>query len=168
MTFRASDLPRHAPLGHTNTGFRRGRSGLTAWHKNLLAIRVGSLGTGWEVNCTKIEAGEAERASHHSQEDLPLASTLEQKVERMQAHIHTYNSGSLFAAFFRTFSELPDLVAVSAALDAAIPNFPATRPAAADMISLQIKSGYCVALGGWTEREESVQVENNFLLDTEN
>lgn len=56
-------------------------------------------------------------------------------VDRMQAHSHTYNSGSLFAAFFKTFSEWPDLVAVSAALDAAIPNFPATRPAAADMTS---------------------------------
>lgn len=72
-------------------------------------------------------------------------------VDRMQAHIHTYNSGSLFAAFFKTLSELPDLVAVSAALDAAVPNFPATRPAAADMIVLQIQSGCCNALRVYTE-----------------
>lgn len=58
----------------------------------------------------------------------------------MKPQIHTYNSGSLFAAFFKTLSEWPDLLAASAALDAAVPNFPATRPAAADMIEMKITS----------------------------
>lgn len=76
ITFRASDLPRHAALGHTNTGFGRGRSGLTAWHRNLQAIRDGALGAD-EVKCTEVETSKAERASHDSKEDLPLASILE-------------------------------------------------------------------------------------------
>lgn len=142
ITFRASNLPWHAPLGHTNTGFGRGGGGLTAWAQYFESIRDVLL---WgqdetDVKCTKIETSEAEGASHDSQEDLDTIGVNNwiKIVDRREVEgliFHTYNSGSLFAAFFKTLSEVPDFVAVSAALDAALPNFPATRPTAADMIS---------------------------------
>ncbi len=82
---------------------------------------------------TEIKTREAKSASHNCGQNLHFHVKMGSTWLIGKSQMHTYNSGSLFAALFRISSFPFDLLAVSAALEAAEPTFAATRPAAADM-----------------------------------